>query len=109
MAKILLNDLYDARLALLDEIFLQTVPAKSLCDNIGKFFDLCSKFNMKLLPAKCVLFSKEVGLCVRIIFEAAVSISPTEHRCSTSHAAQPNSITPSTIHMCAAMGENKNN
>ncbi len=49
---------------------------KKLLKSVRSFFELCAKYNIKLHPAKCILFTKEVRWCDRLISADGIRYDP---------------------------------
>ena len=52
------KDLLDSILIWLDEILLHAPTVEIFLESIRSFFALCTKYKIKLHPAKCILFTK---------------------------------------------------
>ena len=55
---IILKDLLNTIPIWLDDILLHAPTVEKLLESIRSFFALCTKYNIKLHPAKCILFTK---------------------------------------------------
>ena len=73
---IILNDLMDSILISLDDILLHAPTVEKLLQSVRSFFALCAKYNIKLHPAKCILFTKEVRWCGRLISAKGIRYDP---------------------------------
>lgn len=60
----------------LDDILIHTPTTERLQESIRSFFSLCVDHNIKLHPAKCVLFAKEIRWCGRFISSEGVRYDP---------------------------------
>ena len=63
-------------LAWLDDLLLHASTLIQLFDHLSMFFTLCRKFNIKLHPGKCVLFSLVVRWCGRLISAEGSKFDP---------------------------------
>jgi Reverse transcriptase (RNA-dependent DNA polymerase) len=60
----------------LDDLLLYASTLTQLFDHLHMFFTLCRKFNIKLHPGKCVLFSLVVRWCGRLISAEGSKFDP---------------------------------
>lgn len=60
----------------LDDILLHCENISDMPDSIESFFDMCAKYNLRLHPGKCVLFSSSVRWCGRLISKDGVRYDP---------------------------------
>jgi hypothetical protein len=63
-------------LAWLDDLLMHAMDEPALLKLLRLFFQLCRDYNLKLHPGKCVLFSKMVRWCGRLISFNGVSFDP---------------------------------
>ena len=70
------KDLLDSILIWLGDILLHAPTVENILESIRSFFALCTKYNIKLHPAKCILFTKEVRLCGRLISAEGICYDP---------------------------------
>lgn len=61
-----------------DDCLFHEATIESLLDDIRQFLEFCVKFNWKLHPRKCVLFTKSVRWCGRIISADGIRHDPTK-------------------------------
>ena len=72
----ILGDLSDAILAWLDDLLMHAIDEHALLKLLRRFFQMCRDYNLKLHPGKCVLFSKMVRWCGRLISFNGVRFDP---------------------------------
>jgi Reverse transcriptase (RNA-dependent DNA polymerase) len=72
----ILGDLSDSILAWLDDLLMHAIDENALRKLLCLFFKLCRDYNLKLHPGKCVLFSKNVRWCGRLISSDGVRFDP---------------------------------
>ena len=67
MMNIIPEDLQPYLLIWLDDILIRAPTVESLMESIRSFFDLCVENNIKVHPATCTIFAKEIRWCGRLI------------------------------------------
>jgi hypothetical protein len=72
----ILGDLSENILAWLDDLLMYAMNEPALLKLLRLFFQLCRDYNLKLHPGKCVLFSKMVRWCGRLISFNGVRFDP---------------------------------
>ena len=70
------DDLRDNILCWLDDILLHAATVEKLLESVQSFFNLCAEYNIKLHPAKCILFTEEIRWCGRLISAEGVRYDP---------------------------------
>lgn len=60
----------------LDDVLQHAATPEKLLDVLEGFFAFCVKFNLKLHPAKCTLYTREVRWCGRIISAEGIRFDP---------------------------------
>ena len=60
----------------LDDILAHATNVEDLLNAISGFFAYCKEYNLKLHPAKCVLFTRQIRWCGRIISAKGVTFDP---------------------------------
>lgn len=63
-------------LSWLDDIVLQSSTTDGLFEFIGSFFVVCDDNNIKLHPARCIIFATEIRCCGRILFSNGLRYDP---------------------------------
>ena len=76
LAAVLPPELRRQLLCWLDDALIHDATISGLLKSIRRFFALCVKYNLKLHPAKCQLFSKSIRWCGRLISPAGVRYDP---------------------------------
>lgn len=79
LAAIIPEDLKSNILIWLDDILLFAPTFNELHQSMQCFFRLCVVYNIKLHPAKCVLFTEEVRWCGRLITASGARFDPRRH------------------------------
>lgn len=60
----------------LDDILIHSQTPHSLLESISRFLSLCDKHNLRLHPEKCIIFTRRVRWCGRIIDGNGVTFDP---------------------------------
>jgi hypothetical protein len=77
LATIIPPELRQHQLYWLEDILTHSDTPTGLIPSINAFFDVCVKFNLKLHPTKCVLFSKYIRVCGRHVSAEGIRL---DHR-----------------------------
>ena len=70
------TELAQHSLSWLDDILLHTTNIDQLLECISAFFSLCSQFNLRLHPKKCLSYTSSVRWCGRIIDAEGIKFDP---------------------------------
>ena len=76
IAGIIPDDLKPNILCWLDDILLHAPTVDKLLESIQSFFGMCAEYNLKLHPAKCTLFAKEIRWCGRLLSAEGIRYDP---------------------------------
>lgn len=76
MSDIITDDIRPNILCWLDDILIHAPTVEKLFESIQSFFKFCVTYNIKLHPAKCILFSKQVRWCGRLISSDGMRYDP---------------------------------
>lgn len=76
MMNIIPENLRPFLLIWLDDILIHAPTVENLMQSIQSFFGLCAEYNIKLHPAKCTVFAKEIRWCGRLISADGIRYDP---------------------------------
>jgi transposase InsO family protein len=76
LAEIIPDDLRPNLLYWLDDILIHAPAANLFIQAIEKFFSLCVQWNLKLHPAKCILYATEIRWCGRMLSASGIRYDP---------------------------------
>ena len=78
LAEIFPKELRKALLYWLDDILLHSNTTDELLEGIQRLFAVCREHSIRLHPKKCILFSRSIRWCGRIVSEAGVKYDPRQ-------------------------------